>query len=84
MIFRRFGHHTIPVDSLVAPDDVAETVTVERGSIVQRFEPEIAGTTAIPKRVTVIYTLRDGRLVETSRVETARVRRPTSAPTALP
>jgi hypothetical protein len=83
MIFRRFANHTIPVDSLVGPNDVAETVTVERGAIVQRFEPETSGASAIPKRVTVTYALRDGRLVETSRLETAPVR-PTSSPIASP
>ena len=83
MIFRRFANHTIPVDSLVGPDDVAETVSVEHGAIVQRFEPETSETATIPKSVTVTYALRNGRLVETSRVETARVRATTSS-TASP
>jgi hypothetical protein len=83
MIFRRFANHTIPIDSLVGPHDVSETVTVERGAIVQRFEPETSGTSPVPKSVTVTYALRDGRLVETSRVETGRVRR-AGSPTASP
>ncbi len=83
MIFRRFANRTIPIDSLVGPGYVPESVTVERGSIVQRFEPETSETTTIRKRVTVTYALRDGRLVETSRVETVRVR-PTSSPSASP
>jgi len=83
MIFRRIANHTIPIDSLVGPHDVSETVTVERGAIVQRSETETSAATTIPKRVTVTYALRDGRLVETSRLETAPVR-PTSSPIASP